>query len=428
MRAVLARAAASLGKTPAVPARGRPSLRSEDAPAYTVILYSVRPRVRPIRSAVLAGRFADLKGRGARSNRDSRFSQTAHELDPEYLEELRAAAAPSPSPTDKTERQASAPRGALIETSVTIERARSIMSRNESPDIAFDRSVNPYRGCEHGCVYCYARPTHTYLGLSAGLDFESRLFAKVNAAELLERELRKPGYAPAMLALGANTDPYQPIEKDHRITRSVLEVLAAFGHPVAITTKSALVLRDLDLLGGLAQRNLVRVLISIGTLDRSLARSLEPRASTPARRLEAIRALAQAHVPVGVIVAPVIPALTEASLEEVLEAAAAAGAQHASYVTLRLPLEVRDLFLEWLRETLPLRAEHVVSRIRQMNAGRDNVSAFGIRMSGTGVFAALLRQRFSLACRKLKLNSQYRPLDCGRFAVPPARTAQQSLF
>lgn len=385
--------------------------------------------MKPVRSALLAGPFAELKGRGARSNGDSRFAQHVHELDPEYLEGCCARAGKTPAQADlQPDADGAARTPASIKTVVTFERARTIISRNESPDVPFDRSVNPYRGCEHGCVYCYARPTHAYLGLSAGLDFESRLFAKSNAAELLDRELRKPGYTPAMLALGANTDPYQPIEKDLRITRSVLETLAAFGHPVGITTKSALVVRDLDLLTQMARHNLVRVLISIGTLDRSIARTLEPRASTPARRLEAIRALAQAQVPVGVIVAPIIPALTEASLEEVLEAAAAAGARQASYVTLRLPLEVRDLFVEWLHEFVPLRAEHVMSRVRQMNGGRDNQPAFGKRMSGTGVFAALLRQRFALACRRWGLDQELAPLDCSRFAVPPAESAQQRLF
>ncbi|SPE32021.1 MoaA/nifB/pqqE family protein [Burkholderiales bacterium] len=385
--------------------------------------------MKPVRSALLTGAFAELKGRGARSNRDSRFADATHELDPEYLEQSRTAergelppVAAEPDPDDAP------PAAAAIKTCVTHERARTIISRNQSPDIPFDRSVNPYRGCEHGCVYCYARPTHSYLGLSPGLDFETRLFAKQNAAELLERELRRPGYTPAMLALGANTDPYQPIEKDLRITRSVLEVLAAFGHPVAITTKSALVLRDLDLLGPMAQQGLVRVLISIGTLDRTIARTLEPRASTPARRLEAIRTLAQAGIPAGVIVAPVIPALTEQDMEAVLEAAAAAGARHASYVSLRLPLEVRDLFLEWLREFAPLRAAHVMSRVRQMRGGRDNQSEFGTRMEGTGIFATLLRQRFALACRKWQLERDYPPLDCSRFRVPQSPGPQQLLF
>lgn len=385
--------------------------------------------MKDVRSALLPTAFAELKGRGARSNRDSRFDKWAREFDPEYLETLREpAGAEHPQPIADVKLGDGPPTAEPIKTHITWEQARRIISRNDSPDVPFDRSINPYRGCEHGCVYCYARPTHAYLGLSPGLDFETRLFAKSNAAELLERELRKPGYVPALLALGANTDPYQPIERQLGITRSVLQTLAAFGHPVAITTKSALVVRDLDLLGQMAKRNLVRVLISIGSLDGSLARTLEPRASAPARRLEAIRKLAQAKIPVGVIVAPVIPALTESSLEQVLEAAAAAGAANASYVALRLPLEVRDLFVEWLQEFAPLRAEHVMSRIRQMRGGQDNQSAFGVRMAGTGVFATLLQRRFALACRRLRLAQEYDPLDCGHFRVPSAPVAQQCLF
>ena len=401
------------------------------ADPYTGIFYSVIPpnHMRAVRSALLEGAFAELKGRGARSNRDSRFAKFAHELDPDFLEGQRGASIDELAQAkNSSELGVSSHAAEPIRTRVALEQARTIISRNDSPDIPFDRSINPYRGCEHGCVYCYARPTHAYLGLSPGLDFETRLFAKTNAAELLERELRKPGYVPALLALGANTDPYQPIEKQLGITRSILQTLAAFGHPVAITTKSALVVRDIDLLGQMAKRNLVRVLISIGTLDRSLARTLEPRASAPTRRLEAIRALSQAKIPVGVIVAPVIPALTESSLEQVLEAAAAAGAEQASYVTLRLPLEVRDLFVEWLREFVPLRTEHVMSRVRQIRGGQDNQSAFGVRMSGTGVFASLLRQRFCLACRRLQLAQEYEPLDCHHFRVPQSPTAQQCLF
>jgi len=410
--------------------------------------------VKAIRTALLTGAFADLKGRGARSNRESRFSEAVHEIDPEYLEHahqaagrdenrtvrelaqstgiaLQAALGPAQSrarPSDEDTAWQTSELVPTIKTCVTQEQARTIISRNQSPDVPFDRSINPYRGCEHGCVYCYARPSHAYLGLSPGLDFETRLFAKSNAAELLDRELRKPGYQPAMLALGANTDPYQPIEQDLRITRSVLQTLAAFGHPVAITTKSALVLRDLDLLQQMARRNLVRVLISIGSLDRKIARTMEPRASAPARRLEAIRLLAQAGVPAGVIVAPIIPALTDQDMEAVLEAAAKAGACQASYVVLRLPLEVRDLFVEWLRESAPLRAEHVMSLVRQMRGGRDYQPGFGTRMKGTGAYATLLRQRFELACRRLRIGQQHHALDCSRFRVPEPPDAQQRLF
>ena len=309
-----------------------------------------------------------------------------------------------------------------------VEHARSIISRNQSPDIPFDRSVNPYRGCEHGCVYCYARPTHAYLGLSPGIDFETRLYAKTNAAQQLDAELRKPGYRAAVLALGANTDPYQPIEERQRITRGVLETLAAFRHPVTITTKSALVLRDIDLLQDMARQNLGRVQFSVATLDRSIARTLEPRASTPARRLEALRALAQAGVPTGVIVAPLIPALTDPDLENVLEAAAAAGARHAAFNVLRLPLEVSELFKEWLRAFAPLRAERIMSLVRQMRDGADYRADFATRMTGTGIYARLLHQRFTLACRRLDLAHGRETLDATRFRVPQEASLQGSLF
>jgi DNA repair photolyase len=386
-----------------------------------------RTSVKTVRTSLLQGSFADLRGRGARSNRESRFEAATHEVDADYLEQERLADQGG-APVARADACSAAPVPQKIRTTITRERARSIISRNESPDIPFDRSINPYRGCEHGCVYCYARPSHSYLGLSAGLDFETQLFAKENAAELLDRELRKPGYRPAMIALGANTDPYQPIEKDLRITRSVLQTLARFGHPVSITTKSASILRDLDILAELAHRNLVQVMISIGTLDRTIARTLEPRASTPALRLEAVRNLAQAGVPTGVIVAPVIPALTDSDLEGVLEAAASAGAELAAYVVLRLPLEVRDLFVEWLQEFVPLRAEHVMSQVRELRDGKDNDAAFGRRMSGTGVIAQLLHRRFELACRRLGLARQRPPLDTGQFAVPETVGAQQRLF
>ncbi len=369
--------------------------------------------IKPIRSALLPETFAELRGRGARSNRESRFLHAPHEADPEFLESERNACGDAP---------------AGIRTSVVHEQARTIISRNQSPDVPFDRSINPYRGCEHGCVYCYARPSHAYLGLSPGLDFETRLFAKDNAAQLLERELRRPGYRAQLLALGANTDPYQPIERDLRITRSVLEVLAAFGHPVGITTKSAAVLRDLDLLRSMARDNLVHVWISIATLDRDIARSMEPRASTPARRIQTLRELAGAGVSCGVIVGPVIPALTEEHLEAVLAETAAAGSRHASYVTLRLPLELRELFTEWLQDFAPMRAAHVLSRLHQMGADGSQTSAFGTRMRGKGIFADLTRRRFELACLRLGLERSGPALDCSRFRVPQEPGAQQRLF
>jgi DNA repair photolyase len=323
------------------------------------------------------------KGRAAVSNRDSRFSGLQREADPVPAED-EPASAPA--------------------TEVRIEVARSIVSTNQSPDIPFDRSINPYRGCEHGCVYCYARPSHAYLGLSPGLDFETRIFAKTNAAELLRKELSRPGAVPSMIALGANTDPYQPVERRLRITRSVLEVLAEFGHPVSITTKSALVTRDIDLLAPMAARGLAKVLISVGTLDAQIARTMEPRANSPARRIQAIAQLSSAGVAAGIIVAPVVPALTDQDLERVLEAAAGAGATFASYVVLRLPMEVADLFNEWLQTHYPQRAQHVMSLVRQMRGGRDNDSTFGLRMRGTGALADLIRRRFDIACRRLGLN------------------------
>jgi DNA repair photolyase len=377
--------------------------------------------MKPIRSELLNGAFADLKGRGARSNRESRFLATVHEQVPDHLD----------SAIDERgdeRRDEGGEAACAVRTVVTVERARSIISRNQSPDIPFDQSINPYRGCEHGCVYCYARPSHAYLGLSPGIDFETRLFAKTNAAPLLEQELRKPGYAPALIALGANTDPYQPIERDQRITRALLEVLAAFGHPVSITTKSALVLRDLDILADMARRNLVHVWLSVGTQDRRIARALEPRASTPARRIQTVRELARAGIPAGVLVAPVIPALTDPEMEAILAAAAAAGARHAGYVVLRLPLELQELFVEWLREFAPLKAAHVMSLVRQLRDGRASDGAFGTRMTGTGVLAALLRQRFGLACRRLGLAGARIELDTRHFRVPEAPGAQQRLF
>ncbi len=351
------------------------------------------------------------------SNRESRFNRLRHEPD-------EAGDAPP------LEERQQAP-----ETEVRIEVARSIISTNRSPDLPFDRSINPYRGCEHGCVYCYARPSHTYLGLSAGLDFETKIFAKTNAAELLRKELSRGDRAGSMIALGANTDPYQPVEKQLRITRSVLEVLSEFEQPITITTKSSLVARDIDLLAPMAAKGLAKVLISIGTLDAHIARTMEPRANSPARRIEAIARLSQAQIPAGVIVAPIVPALTDPDLERVLEAAAAAGARFASYVVLRLPMEVADLFIEWLQTHHPMRANHVMSLIRQIRGGRNNDSSFGIRMSGTGPLADLIRRRFEVACKRLGLNAD-RVLQRERatLAPPPApqptpaASAQMSLF
>jgi DNA repair photolyase len=316
-----------------------------------------------------------------------------------------------------------------LKTIVTIERAKTIISRNTSPDVPFTQSINPYRGCEHGCIYCYARPSHAYLNLSPGVDFETRLFAKVNAAELLRDELARPGYRCEMIALGANTDPYQPIERDYKITRGVLEVLAACDHPLGIVTKNALVERDIDLLAPMAAKNLVNVYISINNRDHELARRLEPRCSAPTRRLQTIRRLADAGIPVGVLVAPVIPFLTDHEIEPVLDAAAAAGATSAGYVLMRLPWELKDLFRDWLATHYPLKAEHVMSRVQQMRGGRDNDPAFGTRMRGSGELAALLRRRFDIACKRFGLNAGQRhaALETTLFR-PPRRDGQLGLF
>ena len=306
-----------------------------------------------------------------------------------------------------------------LQTSVTIERARSIVSHNDSPDVGFSQSINPYRGCEHGCIYCYARPSHAYLELSPGLDFETKLFAKTNAADLLRAELAKPAYRPSPIALGANTDCYQPIERKYRITRQILEVLAECEHPVTIVTKSALIERDLDLLGPMARKNLAKVFVSIGTLDRELARKLEPRAASPQRRLDILRKLSESEVPCGVMVAALIPALNDKTLEQVLEAASAAGASQAAYVIMRLPNELKTLFKEWLAEHYPQRAEHVMSVVRQMRGGRENDPSFGSRMSGTGNYAELMQKRFDIACRRFGLNKREAlDLDCNRFRPP----------
>ena len=327
------------------------------------------------------------------------------------------------------EDEATSPR----ETTVTEERARSIISKNDSPDVPFTHSINPYRGCEHGCIYCYARPSHSYLELSPGLDFETKLFAKTNAVELLRKELSACGYVPSPIALGANTDCYQPAERKYRLTRGILEVLAACNHPVTLVTKSALVERDLDLLAPMAKKNLVKVFVSIGSLDRTLARRLEPRAASPQRRIDILRALSSAGVPCGVMVAPIVPALSDKSIEEVLEAAAAAGAQTAAYIVMRLPHELKDLFRDWLSVHYPLRAEHVMSVVNQLRGGKDNDPRFGERMTGTGLFADLLGQRFAIACKRLGIDGCDRggrevpDLDTTRFR-PPSATGQMSLF
>ena len=304
-----------------------------------------------------------------------------------------------------------------FKTEVQVEKPRTIITRNESPDISFDRSINPYRGCEHGCVYCFARPTHAFMGLSPGLDFESKLFAKPDAARMLDRELSKPSYQPRTIAIGTNTDPYQPIEKQYRIMREILEVLEARGHPVGIVTKSALVTRDIDILSRMAERGLAKVALSVTTLDRMLARTMEPRASTPTKRLEAIRQLSDAGVPASVMVAPIIPGLNDPEMERILDSARAAGAREAGYVVLRLPLEVAPIFKDWLLRHYPDRYRHVMSLIRSMRDGKDYDSEWGKRMKGAGRYAWQIGRRFEIAAKRLGLNVERRQLRTDQFVA-----------
>jgi DNA repair photolyase len=317
-----------------------------------------------------------------------------------------------------------------LRTTVTVDTARSIIARNDSPDVPFDQSINPSRGCEHGCVYCFARPTHAYLGLSPGLDFETRLFAKTAAPALLRAELCKPGYACQVIALGANTDPYQPIEREYRITRGVLEVLQEFNHPVCVVSKSALVRRDIDILAAMAAKNLATVAISITTLDRELARRMEPRAATPPRRLETLQALSAAGIPTSVLASPMIPALNDHELDDILAAGHGAGARSANYILLRLPLELTPLFDEWLAAHAPGKAKHVMSLIRQSREGKTYRAEFGKRMTGTGAYAEMLRRRFDTACRRLGLNQRRDTmrLDTTQFRRPPQKGEQLALF
>lgn len=314
-----------------------------------------------------------------------------------------------------------------FKTEVQVEKPRTIITRNESPDISFDRSINPYRGCEHGCVYCFARPTHSFMGLSPGLDFESKLFAKPDAARLLDKELSRDNYQPRTIAIGTNTDPYQPIEKQYRIMREILEVLEARGHPVGIVTKSALVTRDIDILSRMAERGLAKVALSVTTLDRTLARTMEPRASTPTKRLEAIRQLSDAGIPASVMVAPIIPALTDPEMERILDSAQAAGAREAGYVLLRLPLEVAPIFKDWLLRHYPDRYRHVMSLIRSMRDGKDYDSEWGKRMKGSGPYAWQIGRRFEIAAKRLGLNAERRSLRTDQF-VPAAKATEQLML
>ena len=313
-------------------------------------------------------------------------------------------------------------------TEVTEEKARTIITRNESPDISFDRSINPYRGCEHGCIYCFARPSHANMGLSPGLDFETKLFAKPDAAKLLERELGARGYQPRTIAMGTNTDPYQPIEKQRRITRSILEVLERCGHPVGIVTKSALITRDIDILSRMAARGLAKVAISVTTLDHKLARSMEPRAATPQLRLKTIRELSEAGIPVSVMAAPIIPAINDAEIERILDAAHAAGAREAGYVMLRLPLEISGLFREWLAEHRPDAVKHVFSLMQGARGGKDYDARWGLRMTGTGPWAWTVGRRFEIAAGRLGLNARRLKLRTDLFTRPVQVGEQLALF
>jgi DNA repair photolyase len=349
------------------------------------------------------------KGRGATINPDGRFESQTREVFDDGWGSRDDEVAP-------------------LKTTLSRDQAKTVINYNNSPDVPFDRSINPYRGCEHGCVYCFARPSHSYLGLSAGLDFETKLFYKNDAASKLTRELAKSRYACQPITLGINTDAYQPVERKLKHTRSILEVLAGHKHPVTIVTKSALIERDIDILSAMAQQNLASVAISITTLDRSLARSMEPRAAAPQRRLQTIEALAKAGIPVGVLVAPVIPVLSDPEMESIIEQASRAGAQFAGYVLLRLPHEVKDLFKDWLNIHFPQKAAHVMNRVRDTRGGKEYDSTFGVRMRGAGWYAELIQKRFRLACKKFELNKRNIELDCAQFSVPAKSGDQLALF
>ena len=419
--------------TPCEPYQGRRELVREiehvetyddDVPASPIIrlrpparnraTLSIPPAPVPVVSAstLPAG---ERKGRGATVNPPNRFETTAATPFDDGWETLTADLADLPP----------------LPTTLLRDASRSVISYNQSPDLGFDRAINPYRGCEHGCVYCYARPSHAYLGYSPGLDFETKLLFKPDVAELLEKELRKPGYVPRPIALGSNTDPYQPIDRTLKLTRAVLEVLERFGHPVTIVTKSAGVLRDIDVLHRMAERNLVRVCLSVTTLDGTLARRMEPRAAAPAKRLDAIAQLARAGIPTGVLAAPMIPGLNDAEMERILEASSRAGARWGGYILLRLPHELKQIFEDWLNQHFPDRARHVLELIRETRAGGLNSAKYGERFSGTGVYADMLSRRFALAARQWGLDNRD-ALDVRQFAVPDApkglAETQLSLF
>ncbi len=401
--AITAAKAASLSNPPVVSPKPSLPAGGSDAPKSALGISTDTTGLLDV-----AVEFERRRGRGATSNASGRYEPTARiAFDDGWrsLDEL---------PPFKTE--------------VTVDATRKIITRNQSPDIGFDRSINPYRGCEHGCVYCFARPTHAYLGLSPGLDFESKLFVKPEAAELLEKELSNPKYTPAVLAIGTNTDPYQPIERRYKVMRRILEVLDRTNHPVGIVTKSALVLRDLDILARMAERGLVKVALSVTTLDPDLARKMEPRAATPMRRLETLRRLSQAGVPTTIMVAPIIPAINDMDIERILEAGKMAGVKEAGYVLLRLPLEVRDLFHEWVREHFPDRADKVIHIVRETQGGKDYDSTWFKRGRGTGPYAWLIGRRFQMACERLGLNERRLSLDVSQFRPPEQNDGQLKLF
>ncbi len=365
-----------------------------------------------------------LKGRGAVSNATGRFErETRVRVDDGWTP-------PRPLPTGAADiPDTLAEDEARPRTRILVDATRTALTYNTSPDIPFDRSINPYRGCEHGCVYCFARPSHAYLGLSAGLDFETRILAKPDAARLLTREISRKGYRCKPIAMGTNTDPYQPIERKLRITRAIIDVLSAANHPLTIVTKSDAILADRDVLADMAARRLVKVYLSVTTLDPALARKLEPRAAAPAKRLAAVRALNDSGIPAGVMVAPVIPALTDHEIEAILAAAARAGAREAGYILLRLPLEVKDLFAEWLDAHAPGRAAHVLGLVRNMRKGTLNSAVFGTRMRGEGAYARLIERRFEIAARREGLGGEdITGLDCARFCPPVGTREQLSLF
>lgn len=354
------------------------------------------------------------KGRAASSNQVSRFDAHTREAIDDGWGNMDEEAPP-------------------LRTEVRIDAAKSVINYINSPDIPFDRTINPYRGCEHGCIYCYARPSHAYLGLSPGLDFESRLLMKPDAPAILKKELAKPGYKCAPIALGMNTDAYQPIEREYRLARQLIEVLAEANHPFTMVTKSAMVERDIDLIAPMAAKGLVSISLTITTLDRLVARRSEPRAAAPERRLEAIRRLSEAGIPTGVMVAPVIPVLTDHDMEKILESAYTAGARRAGYVFLRLPLELTDLFQDWLQQYFPLKAQHVMSLVKQSRGGKTYESEFGTRMRGEGQFADLLANRFRLALKRLGMNDERLQLNTQLFQVPDSwlttnHSAQMDLF